>query len=66
MLAAGAIIYGDEFNALLSLKAISYHEDRALAGLPKDVRHDLIDAVRATDPHHLPTLKAARARAARS
>jgi hypothetical protein len=26
MLAAGAIIYGSEFNPLVSLKAISYHE----------------------------------------
>jgi hypothetical protein len=44
MLAAGAINY--EFNALLSLKAIFYPEDRTLAEQPKDVRHDLIDAVR--------------------
>jgi hypothetical protein len=63
MLAAGAIIYGSQFSPLLSLKAMSYHDDPALAALPRDVRHDLIDAVTATDPHALPVLKAHRARA---
>jgi hypothetical protein len=57
MLAAGAIIYGEEFNPLLSLKAISYHDDPALAELPQAVRRDLIAAVKATDPQRLPPLK---------
>src|SRR6202521_417904 len=38
MLAAGAVIYGDEFSPLLSLKAIAYHNDPTLAALAKDVR----------------------------
>jgi len=46
MLAAGAAIYGTQFNPLLSLKAIAYHDDPGLAGLSDDVRHDLIEAVR--------------------
>ena len=55
MLAAGGAIYGPQFNPLLSLKAIAYHDDPALAELSTNVRHDLIEAVRATDPRHLPT-----------
>lgn len=62
MLAAGAIIYGTEFNPLLSLKAISYHDDPSLAELPQDVRRDLIAAVKATNPQKLPVLNATRKR----
>jgi hypothetical protein len=61
MLAAGAIIYGTEFNPLLSLKAISYHGD--LSELPQNVRRDLVEAVQATDPRHLPVMSAVRMRA---
>jgi hypothetical protein len=60
MLAAGAVIYGSQFNPLLSLKAISYHDDPALAELPQAVRRDLIAAVKATDPRRLPVLNALR------
>lgn len=66
MLAAGAIIYGDQFDALLSLKAISYHDDAALADLPKNVRNYLSEAVQATDPAKLPTLKPIRTRRQKS
>lgn len=60
MLAAGAIIYGSQFNPLLSLKAISYHDDLALAALDPDIRRDLIEAVRTTDLTKLPALNATR------
>lgn len=66
MLAAAAIIYGTEFSPLLSLKALAYHDDRALAELSTDVRRDLITAVRAVDPQHLPVLTAVRKRPERS
>ena len=62
MLAAATIIYGADFSPLLSLKALAYHEDDALAGLPTDIRQDLITAVGAVDPHHLPALTPARNR----
>lgn len=62
MLAAGAIIYGAEFNPLLSLKAIAYHDDLALADLAQNIRRDLVAAVRSTDPHKLPVLNAIRTR----
>jgi hypothetical protein len=56
MLAAAIIIYGSEFNPLIALKALAYHEDRSLAGLSADMRRDLVAAVQATDPRHLPRL----------
>jgi hypothetical protein len=63
MLAAAVIIYGAEFNPLVSLKAISYHDDPSLAELPQNVRRALIEAVQTTDPSKLPTLNAIRTRA---
>jgi len=62
MLAAAVIIYGDQFDPLLSLKAISYHEDPSLVDLPKSVRNYLSEAVHSTDPTKLPTLNAIRMR----
>jgi hypothetical protein len=63
MLAAAAVIYGNQFNPLLSLKAISYHDDPSLADLPKAVRNYLSEAVHSTDPAQLPNLNAIRTRA---
>jgi hypothetical protein len=60
MLAAAAIIYGPEFNPLLTLKAVSYHDD--LAALPENDGRDLIEAVRNTNPQKLPRLDATRTR----
>jgi len=60
MLAAGKIIYGSQFNPLLALKALAYHEDRALADLSDDVRKDLIAAIKATNPQRLPALAAVK------
>jgi hypothetical protein len=63
MLASARIIYGTQFSPLLSLKALSYHDDHTLADLSAEVRRDLIAAVRAVDPQHLPVLAAVRKRA---
>ncbi len=60
MLAAATAIYGSQFNPLISLKAISYHDDLALAQLPQHIRHDLIAAVRETNPENLPVMDALR------
>ncbi len=65
MLAAAAIIYGDQFAPLLSLKAIAYHDDPSLAGLPMDVRNRLSRAVQSTDPAKLPKLDAIKVRGGR-
>jgi hypothetical protein len=62
MLAAGILIYGDQFSPLVSLKAISYHDDPTLGALPKSVRNYLSEAVHSTDPAELPVLNAAKAR----
>jgi hypothetical protein len=66
MLASAAIIYGSAFNPLLSLKALAYYDDPALAELPAGLRRDLIAAVRATDPLHLPEFAAVRKRPEKS
>jgi hypothetical protein len=63
MLASAAVIYGTQFSPLLSLKALSYHDDAALASLSANVRRDLIAAIRTVDPQHLPVLAAVRKRA---
>jgi hypothetical protein len=63
MLAAGTIIYGSEFNPLVSLKAISFHDDPGLANLSQEIRRSLAKAVKDTDPHKLPALSAVRKRA---
>jgi hypothetical protein len=66
MLAAAGIIYGAQFNALISLKAITYHKDFTLADLPKGVREDLVEAAQATDIRKLPKLSVFRKREADS
>ena len=63
MLASATIIYGTQFSPLLSLKALAYHDDPTLADLSVDMRRDLIVAVRAVDPRHLPVLAAVRKKA---
>jgi hypothetical protein len=63
MLASATIIYGNQFIPLLSLKALSYHDDAALADLSVDMRRDLITAVQAVDLQHLPVLAAVRKKA---
>lgn len=66
MLAAAGVIYGDQFNPLLSLKALAYHEDASLAELSADVRRDLVTAVSAIDPQNLPALTPVRKKPERS
>jgi hypothetical protein len=65
MLSAAAAIYGEEFSPLVSLKAMSYHDDDALADLPHSMRRDLIAAVRGVDIGSLPRLDAVRPRGER-
>lgn len=66
MLAAAGIIYGAEFNPILSLKAISYHDDAALTELPANIKRDLVAAVQSTDPRKLPDLTAVKTRGKQS
>ncbi|HEX4767363.1 MAG TPA: nucleotidyl transferase AbiEii/AbiGii toxin family protein [Lichenihabitans sp.] len=62
MLSAASIIYDEEFNAVIALKAISYHDDPALKDLPHSIRRALVDAVSEVDPARLPPLAALRRR----
>jgi hypothetical protein len=56
ILAAGAVVYGRQFNPLVTLKALSYFDD--LPGLSPEVRTRLTAAVAAVDVTQLPTLTA--------
>jgi nucleotidyltransferase AbiEii toxin of type IV toxin-antitoxin system len=56
ILAAGAVVYGRQFNPLVTVKALSYFDD--LRGLPAEVRIRLAAAVAAVDVTRLPTLTA--------
>ena len=61
-LSAGAGIFGREFNPMLSLKALSYHDDPELRdaagrGLPRDVRDTLQRAVSEVDVAEIRPLK---------
>ncbi len=59
-LAAGTVIYGPNFNPLITLKALSFFDD--VPGLPQDVRERLKVAVAAVDVAHLPVLTPYRRR----
>ena len=56
MLAAGQVIYGNQFNVLVALKALAYHDDPGLAELSTEMRRDLIAAIQKVDPQRLPKL----------
>jgi hypothetical protein len=57
MLAAGRIVYGQSFNPMISLKALSYFED--VPQLPQQVRQRLMAAIVAVNPaNSLPSLTA--------
>lgn len=60
MLAAAQVIYGEQFNPLVALKALAYHEDAALTDLPAGMSRDLIAAIRAVDLDRLPQLSVVR------
>jgi hypothetical protein len=56
-LAASAIIYGNSFNPLITLKALSWFNDGNLSKLPTATRSRLERAVKAVDLNALPDLK---------
>lgn len=60
MLSAARVIYGDQFNPLIALKALAYYDDLALRDLSSAVRRDLMTAVKRADPASLPALAATR------
>lgn len=56
ILAAGAVVYGRQFNPLVTVKALSYFDD--LPGLPAELRTRLTAAVAAVNVTRLPALTA--------
>jgi hypothetical protein len=65
MLAAAALIYEDEFNPLVALKALAYHDDIPAADLSERARQDLAAAVASVNVAHLPALAPYRRRVSR-
>jgi nucleotidyltransferase AbiEii toxin of type IV toxin-antitoxin system len=57
-LGAARAVWGDGFNALLTLKALSYFADGDLPSLPETVRSKLTQAVRNVDLARLPEVQA--------
>jgi hypothetical protein len=53
-LGAARTVYGQAFNPILSLKALSYFADGDLASLSSSVRSRLAESVRRVDLDHLP------------
>ena len=60
IVAAGLAVYGESFNPLISLKALSYFGD--VPSLSDDIRQRLATAVSGVNPERLPTLQAYRPR----
>jgi hypothetical protein len=57
-LAAARVIYGERFNPLLTLKALSYFGDGDLPSLPASVQERILAAVRSVNLDQLPVLSA--------
>jgi len=55
-LGAARAIYGDRFNPLLSLKALSFFQDGDLPTLPPTARTRLVAAARSTEIAGIPTI----------
>jgi hypothetical protein len=55
-LGAAQAVYGEVFNPLLSLKALSYFKDGDLRTLPESVQSKLTQAVKKVDPDRLPRI----------
>lgn len=56
MLGAAKSIYGSQFNPLISLKAITYHEDLDPVEFPTSMRMDLVRAAKSVDLSKLPLI----------
>ena len=57
-LGAAAAVYGDRFNPILTLKALTFFDDGDLSEIPAVVRDRLAAAVRGVDPDKIPSLPA--------
>jgi len=56
-LSAAGAVFGEAFNPLLSLKALSYFGDGDLSSLPDAIRSRLTEAARRVDPAGLPEIQ---------
>jgi hypothetical protein len=65
MLAAAGLIYEGEFNPLIALKALAYHDDILESDLPAGARLDLAAAVASVNVAKLPVIEPYRRRPSR-
>lgn len=65
MLAAAALIYAGEFNPLVALKALAYHDDIPATDLTEGARRDLAAAVASVNVARLPAIVPYRRRPSR-
>ena len=59
-LAAASVIYGRQFNAQLTLKALCYFGDGNVSSIPQEAKDRLVRTVAAVDLSRLPTLEPVR------
>jgi len=59
-LAAASVIYGPQFNAQLTLKALCYFHDGDLPAIPQEAKDRLVRAMAAVDLSRLPRLEPVR------
>lgn len=57
-LGAAQAVYGNRFNPLLTLKALTFFEEGDLEDVPQATRENLVAAVAAVDLEHLPAYQA--------
>ena len=55
-LASASVLYGQQFNPQITLKALTYFEEEPLRTLSDDLKQRLLQAVRGVDLDHLPVL----------
>jgi hypothetical protein len=65
MLAAAGVIYEGEFNPLVALKALAYHDDISATDLNEGARRDLAAAAASVNVARLPAIVPYRRRASR-
>lgn len=57
---AATAIYGNEYNPLLTLKALTVFEDGNLKTLNQDIQNDLTQFTKEVDLQKLPVIESAR------
>jgi hypothetical protein len=57
-IAAASAIYGQQYNAFLTLKALSYFKDGNVSSLPEKIKHELSNQVKKCNLDNVPNISA--------